>query len=192
MAQRPKDRLTTSQNPNHSKTRWCLKRDRRYVPSPAPPPPAQTQPLSQTQTNRKNPDARTTPPTSLFLPMKLSNSSGPETRSRGALRKPRRQTARRASLEPETLTLCFADAKQERPKALHPHLSVGRSMLRKVPETAAAGRSVKRATSSVVADIEGSRSGCQRNFTKKFSAGDFCWRFAPLHMHPHACRADAR
>jgi hypothetical protein len=57
------------------KAPWCQKRDRRCVPSPdlQQSEPSQTRKPSQTQIE-ENLDARTTPPTSLFLPMQLSNS----------------------------------------------------------------------------------------------------------------------
>src|SRR5271165_3421463 len=97
-------------------------------------------PKAKPKPTEKSPDARTTPPTSLFLPMKLSNSDEPESRSCELFANPAgippAEPARTRNPQP-MLRRREAGTTESSP----PHLSVGRST-HEVPETAAVTRSV--------------------------------------------------
>src|SRR5271166_1440973 len=104
----------------------------------------------QPQTPR--PHARTTPPTSLFLPMQLSNSTAPDRRGqRPAHPMPSASDIGSGASRPQSPARAriphrLAHAKQERPRHLRPRLSAGRSAIEKFPKPAAPSASeVRRA-----------------------------------------------
>jgi hypothetical protein len=101
--------------------------------------------------------ARTTPPTSLFLPMQLSNSKKAV-----------------PSISPELTTsntFRAAFVKQKRPKNLRPRLSAGRSPLEKVSK-AKLGPPQERAKRSASAAYRPRPYSCQRTFTKNSLPAD--------------------
>jgi hypothetical protein len=113
-----------------------LKRDRQLSLFSGPSLRTASSSSPNTNPKRQSP-ARTTPPTSLFLPMQLSNSRGKDNRLGADPPRPvrpnpvSRQSAHEARPELEFQSLRQTIVRLERPKTPRPRLLAGRSTLKK-------------------------------------------------------------